>query len=127
MYMTLLRAMFYWIACFLASVYLALLLAGCSTVPYWVQDVKPVTVFAVIEVNYVRCGDDAMNIVGCANHLTGLIQIKRGHPLRDCIETHERKHLAGWSHPANAPLPLAFDCGDGRIYPGGNYGTDHNH
>src|SRR3990167_10267863 len=76
--MTFLRAVLYWIACFLASIYLALLLAGCSTVPYWVKDVEPVPVFAVIEVDYVRCADDAMNIVGCANHLTGLIQIKRG-------------------------------------------------
>ena len=41
--------------------------------------------------------------------------------LKGNVAAHERKHLAGWSHPVNAPRPLAIDCGDGRIYPGWKY------
>ena len=96
-----------------ALVLLALVLAGCS--PYWVKDSAPVPVFAVVEVDMVNCLGLSADILGCADRSTGLIQIKRGHPLKDCIEAHERKHLAGWSHRPGRPLGI--DCGDGRIYP----------
>lgn len=88
-------------------------LAGCS--PYWVRTSEPVPVFAVIEIDTVVCGDTALGLLGCADMRTGIIYVKRGHPHRDCIEAHERKHLAGWSHRPGRPL--ALDCGDGRIIP----------
>ena len=110
-----LRAILWWIACFIAAIWLALLMTGCT--PYWVRDAEPVPVFAVVEVDLVECGGLLADNLGCAHRSTGLIQIKRGltQYVRDCIEAHERKHLAGWSHDVGRPL--AIDCGDGRIIP----------
>jgi len=118
--MTLLRAILWWIACALAAVYCGFLLAGCSATPYWVRDAEPVPVLAVVEVDVVRCGGEALGLLGCANRHTGRIEIKRGHPLRDCIETHERRHLEKGESHDNRPT-FAYDCGDGRVIPGGKH------
>ncbi len=116
--MTLLRAILWWIACFLAAVLCGLILAGCFSTPYWVLDSDPVPIRAIIHVDAVICGGaTSQDYYGCADRETGIIQISKQHPYPECSEMHERKHMAGWSHPENAPLARAFDCGDGRIYP----------
>ena len=90
-----------------------LLLAGCAQTPYWVKTHEPVAHVATITVN-VPCG--LPDVMGCAARSTGTVELKRSmtEAQRWCVLNHEKKHLAGYSHP-RAYKGIAYDCGNGEI------------
>ena len=92
---------------------LLLLLAGCAQTPYWVKTHEPVAHVATITVDR-PCGFS--DVMGCAVRITGTVELKRGmtEAQRWCVLNHEKKHLAGYSHPG-AYRGLAYDCGNGEI------------
>ena len=90
-----------------------LLLVGCAQTPYWVKTHEPVAHKRTI---YVENPCERTDWLGCNSRATGVIQIKLWltETQRWCVLNHEKKHLAGYSHPG-AYKGLAYDCGNGEI------------
>ena len=106
-----LAVILWWIACFIAAIWLALLLSGCA--PYWVKDTEPVPIKGVVKVasTLPYCRQDRL---GC--FFDGVVYVRRdlSAEMADCVQTHEVRHANGWSHD---PSPAFFlDCGDGTIF-----------
>ena len=92
----------------------AVLLVGCTTLnTYWVHTYEPVVHTNTIYVDR-PCGHT--DWAGCANRATGVIQISRRLTETQswCVLNHEKKHLAGYTHPGERGI-LAYDCGNGEI------------
>jgi hypothetical protein len=94
------------------------LLGGCASDSYWVKTHDPIEVKHVVSLDYPCTTRWYQNkpSLGCANYPTNTIEIKR--PLsqlhRGCVEGHERKHFAGFSHDIERPH-YATDCGNGTL------------
>ena len=90
---------------------LIILLSGCS--PYWVKTHEPVEHFRTVYVDY-PCGLHEVN--GCVVRHRGIIELRKGMTEAEawCALNHEKKHLAGYSHPG-AHRGFAVDCGNGEI------------
>ena len=91
----------------------ALLLSGCATPSaYWVKNYEPVAHKRTIYVDK-PCGRSDWD--GCAIRHSGLIEIRRGLTEAQawCVLNHEKKHLAGYSHPGGS-YGFAGDCGNGE-------------
>ena len=97
------------LVCLLLMLYL---LEGCASNGYWEQTHSPYPVRRVIYVEH-PCG--RTDIDGCAHYESGTVQIKIGlrENLRACVEAHERKHFAGFTHPNIGGF--STDCGDGTM------------
>ena len=98
---------------FILAVPLALGLTYCTATErawaenYWVQSARPLPVAAVYRVPnvYAYCGS-ARTIYGCTvrGEWSAVIYLDANAPDLDCVESHERKHAAGFDHhdrPAN--------------------------
>lgn len=95
--------------------YLLLLLAlsGCAQGTYWVRAHEPVAHTKTVIVDK-PCGRP--NLDGCNSRHTGVIELRRGmsEAKHWCVLEHEKKHLAGYNHPA-AYRGFAIDCGNGEM------------
>ena len=82
--------------------------------PYWVKTDAPVEHKRTLIVDK-PCG--RADLDGCANRESGTIELRRGMDatLHWCTLNHEKKHLAGYSHPG-AYRGLAKDCGNGETF-----------
>ena len=92
----------------------ALLLSGCATPSaYWVRVAEPV-LLTDIRIVDKPCGRSDLD--GCNSRYTGVIQLRRGlSPAQHwCVLEHEKRHLAGYNHPAHS-YGLAYDCGNGEM------------
>ena len=92
-------------------------LGGCAFANegYWSKTHSPQVITDTQFVDY-PCGKRAD---GCFNRIIGVIQLRKGmNALHlECVWKHEKKHAAGYSHPANDNRPhYSIDCGDGSTY-----------
>lgn len=79
---------------------------------YWRLAWHPVEFTGIIETN---TPGGRWDLVGNANRATGKVEVKPGlrETLRDCVISHEKKHLAGYTHEERRGF--AIDCGDGTL------------
>lgn len=102
----------WWTVRFIAAIYTALLLTGCTHAPYWtlgMMGVKHAPPMVVIT-HSIPC---QANWIGCYDPNYNVVYIRAGlsPALEACVLSHELKHAKGWAHPVGPQL--TYDCGDG--------------
>ena len=101
----------------LAALFLLLLLVTnpVRAEEYWHKDADPVPYMATVMLPHVICR--GLPAWECTYRTNGIIYIQDGisDALRECLESHGKKHLQGYTHDDRSKL--AADCGDGRIFP----------
>ena len=91
---------------------LCLALSGCAQAPYWFFDgqvYKGVYYPPIASDNIMTdCQTTDWNQLGCAWRNYGIIYYASwlNEKDRDCVISHERKHLAGWEHDRKPTFEL---------------------
>jgi hypothetical protein len=92
-------------------VFIAALLAGCVSIPYWERTWEGALTTRIIYVDFIAGSGDWDHVNGWAS----CDKVKRhcdlfiysGAPNRKCTEEHELKHAAGFDHPRHS---ASLDC-----------------
>lgn len=97
---------------------LALMLTACTDLTYWRDAGRgQIDVKHIVRVDF-PCGLRG-TALACANFAASTIELDRRltNDEADCVVKHERKHFAGYDHPAyNWASAAPIDCGDGTFY-----------